>query len=236
MTSKHDPPSSDPSSSNHDEEEGYKTPVKPSKPNPNYPQLPSDHSNESESNPPTPTALLDMQPVSAKRRPETNEKDSRKDQKKKKKVTFLLEEDNAEKQPLVDDPKKKLWTEDDELVILEGMLSRKNRGKDAKSYKLGFFNSIRSSLHSSDFTKVQVVTKMRTIERKFYNTAQKVNPGEDPGNLKPHDAKVYELSKKIWPRKNVGDNVAGEDNVAGDEKKSKSNPKATTTEVGGRSR
>lgn len=243
-----------------------------------HPQPPSDDSDESESesdesDSPTPTVPLDIKPISskpmtssssskpqrptvvalatAKKRPETDEKDPRKDKKKKKKVADLVDEDHAEKQPVVDDPKKnlfqRLWTEDDEVVILKGMLNFKKKGMDVNSHLSAFVDTIKDSLHISDVSKTQVQSKIRTLKRKFQNAAKKAKPGEDPGNLKPHDAKLYQLSKKVWleeigkegkdnddERKSAGDNVA-----KGDDKKSKSkkvpdsvasppNPKVTT--------
>lgn len=225
-----------------EEEEVDPTPVKPTKPTPTSnstphktPQPPSDSSesdsdDESDSPTPTPTqAPLNIKPISSKpmssssrptiiglasaKRPLPEEKSSRKDRKKKKKVSELVDEKNEHKKNVF----QRVWTEEDEIAILNGMITFKKKDVDLNSQFAAFFDTIKDSLHTNDVSKTQLHSKIRTLKKKFLNAAKKAKPGE---NLKPHDEKVYQLSKKIWE---VGKDEVDE---GGDDKKSKTKSKS----------
>ncbi|KAI4299240.1 hypothetical protein L6164_032717 [Bauhinia variegata] len=99
-----------------------------------------------------------------------------------------------------DDSKKlfqRLWSEDDEIAILKGMVeySAKN-GADPHKDPNAFHDFIKESLHV-DVSKVQLMDKIRRLKKKYENNAGKKN-GEDRKFSKAHDKKAFELSKKIW--------------------------------------
>ncbi|PON84285.1 DNA-binding storekeeper protein-related transcriptional regulator [Trema orientale] len=96
-----------------------------------------------------------------------------------------------------DDSKKlfqRLWSEDDEIVILKGMTDyAAKKGADPSADMSAFLDFIKKSLQL-DFTKTQLADKVRRLKKKFENNdgKKKYKP------TKPHEEKVFELSKKIW--------------------------------------
>ncbi|KAL5709484.1 hypothetical protein ACHQM5_020168 [Ranunculus cassubicifolius] len=164
--------------------------------------------------------------ASVKRKPGNDEEDLRKDQKKKK-VSDLVDDDETEKKS--GDEKKlfqRFWTEEDEIVILKGMVDFKNKGNDPATQVNSFFDTIKGSLHT-DVSKTQVQSKIRTIKRKYQNALKKVKPGAKPENMKPHEENVYNLCKEVWPKgfgkDEDGEGKSVETNVGGvDSKKTQS--------------
>ncbi|PIA54646.1 hypothetical protein AQUCO_00900896v1 [Aquilegia coerulea] len=189
----------------------------------------SDSENDStQNNPISPTSpALDIKPISSKPMTETtpkpkkpidnsvgkrsleidgDEKDSRKE-KKKKKVADLVEEDQEKKSTASvgvggGDSKKfqKLWTEQDEIDILKGMINfKKTKGNDPSAQVGAFYDFLKNDLRS-DVSKQQLQSKIRTLKRKYTNTLKRAKqPGEDPEISKVHEAYVYKLSKRVWP-------------------------------------
>ncbi|XP_043698548.1 STOREKEEPER protein-like [Telopea speciosissima] len=106
--------------------------------------------------------------------------------------------EDAEKKP-GDDRKKQLfqrvWTEDDELAILKGMLDYFSmKGTDPSTDMNAFHEYIKKSFHV-EFTRNQLADKIRRLKKKYRNN---VGKGKDPVFSKPHEHKAFELSKKIW--------------------------------------
>ncbi|PON34664.1 Mediator-associated protein [Parasponia andersonii] len=151
---------------------------------------------------PTAAAAASSARPSAKRPSESEAKDSKRA--KKKGVgpepdggsTPAGGEDESKKSS-GDDSKKlfqRLWSEDDEIVILKGMIDyAAKKGADPSADMTAFLDFIKKSLQL-DFTKTQLADKVRRLKKKFENNAgkKKYNP------TKPHEEKVFELSKKIW--------------------------------------
>ncbi|KAM7500900.1 hypothetical protein LguiA_025314 [Lonicera macranthoides] len=151
-----------------------------------------------------------------KRQMET-ESDSRR---AKRKVSTGDDEANGAKKMSGDDPKKqlfqRLWSEDDEIVILNGMIDyRAKKGADPVADMNAFHEFIKKSLHI-DVSKTQLSDKVRRLKKKYENNAGKEKKGKDRTFAKPHEQKAYELSKKIWGRE--GNNLS----VNGTEKKNQS--------------
>ncbi|EXC19612.1 hypothetical protein L484_019358 [Morus notabilis] len=104
------------------------------------------------------------------------------------------EEQEESKKSGGDDSKKlfqRLWSEEDEIVILKGLIdyAAKGGGDPAAT----FHDFIKKSLHV-EVTKAQFSDKVRKLKKKYSNNAarKKYNP------TKPHEQNVFELSKKIW--------------------------------------
>ncbi|KAJ7981341.1 mediator-associated protein 1-like [Quillaja saponaria] len=116
-----------------------------------------------------------------------------KESKKKKKI--LNGED--------DDVKKgsgfqRLWSEEDEIVILRGMVEyQTKKGSDPYADMGAFHEFIKKNLHV-DVSKNQLMDKIRRLKKKYLINAEKGENGEDPVFSKPHEQKSFELSKKIW--------------------------------------
>ncbi|CAK9320964.1 unnamed protein product [Citrullus colocynthis] len=111
----------------------------------------------------------------------------------------VVAEDDPKKS--VDESKKlfqRLWSEDDEIAILNGMIDYSARkGADPALDMNAFHDFIKKSLHV-DVTKAQLVDKIRRLKKKYRNNADRGKKGADPTFSKPHEQKGFELSKKIW--------------------------------------
>ncbi|GFZ03176.1 hypothetical protein Acr_15g0017840 [Actinidia rufa] len=107
--------------------------------------------------------------------------------------------DNAKKQLF-----QRLWSEDDEIVILNGMAKyAAEKGADPVADMNGYHDFIKKSLHV-DVSKTQLSDKVRRLRKKYENKTGKGKNGEDPSFSKPHEQKAYELSKKLWGNETNG--------------------------------
>ncbi|KAI3456391.1 hypothetical protein Pfo_013054 [Paulownia fortunei] len=149
---------------------------------------------------------------------ETEAKDAKKSKKKP-------EPESSEKKSN-DDSKKllfqRLWSEDDEIVILKGMIDYATKKKSDPVADLNAFHDfIKKNLHV-DVTRTQLQDKIRRLKKKYENNKSKEKEGKDRTFSKPHEQKAYELSKKIWGNENGKEN--GGEKVVG-------SPKANGTAV-----
>lgn len=129
------------------------------------------------------------------------ESDGNNDSKRRKKKVLDEEEDGGLGEETEKKPKQlfqRLWTEDDELAILKGMLDYySKKGTDPSADMNAFHDFIKKSLHV-DVTRNQLADKIRRLKKKYQNNASRGKEGEDPVFSKPHEHKAFELSKKIW--------------------------------------
>lgn len=100
-----------------------------------------------------------------------------------------------------DDSKKsfqRVWSEDDEIALLEGMaeFSAKNRVHPYRDIN-AFHDFIKKSLHA-DVSNEQLSNKIRRLKKKYQTIDGRNKNGLDPRLWKLHDKKAFELSKKIW--------------------------------------
>lgn len=134
---------------------------------------------------------------------ETDSKDSSKRAKKKApelSADDVVLPDDTKKSTAGDEKKlfQRLWSEDDEIEILKGMLEyAAKRGTDPTTDAAAFHEFVKKSLHV-DVSKTQVVDKIRRLKKKYMNNAERAKKGKDPTFSKPHEQKGFELSKKIW--------------------------------------
>ncbi|XWS54295.1 hypothetical protein CRYUN_Cryun10bG0078100 [Craigia yunnanensis] len=92
----------------------------------------------------------------------------------------------------------RLWSESDEITILEGIVEFKSKkGSDPNADSSGFHDFIKQSIQA-DVTKNQLMEKIRRLKKKYKISAGKGQNGNGPVLSKPHDHKSFELSKKIW--------------------------------------
>ncbi|KAI8530987.1 hypothetical protein RHMOL_Rhmol11G0102800 [Rhododendron molle] len=167
------------------------TPIKPQHP----PSSDSDSGSDSEAHVGSPTASgftikpvspQPKKPTSGKRLvPEFERKANESSRKKKKAKVF---EEEAEKKKSGVGVIHRLWSEEDEVVILEGLM-------DFKSPDMGgLYEVIKKSL-SFDASKSQFVDKIHKLKRKYSNNVER---GDKAVLSRPHERKCFELSKKIW--------------------------------------
>ncbi|OVA12061.1 Protein of unknown function DUF573 [Macleaya cordata] len=105
-------------------------------------------------------------------------------------------------------PFQRVWSEHDEIVILEGMVDymkkKKKKGLKPNDDMDAFLEFIKKSLQVDHVKTSQLREKIRRLKEKFQNNARKEKElGEKLKFLKPHDSKSYEISKMIWTPINV---------------------------------
>lgn len=206
-----------------DEEEDDDEEVEKKKPE--LPSIPSNPNSESDSDadsedtesthPPSPSLSgFTIKPISPKRKP-----DPKPEQPKKEKD--------------VDDKKAKkgagpgtggsqrIWSDEDEIVILNGMIEFQNeKGKNSSADTGDFYGFVKESL-CFNASNNQFANKIRMLKKKYFTDVEKNESGKYETFSKPHDLECVELAKKIWgaggivvgnesnASKNSGKNVSG---------------------------
>ncbi|KAL6562206.1 hypothetical protein OROGR_003213 [Orobanche gracilis] len=165
-------------------------------------------------------------PATGKRPAEENETDVKDAKKSKKKPA---PESSGRK--VNDDSKKflfqRLWSEDDEIAILKGMIDYKAKKKSDPVTDLNAFHDfIKKNLHV-DVTRTQLQDKIRKLKKKFENNKSKEKEGKERIFFKSHEQKAYELSKYVWGTDNWKEN-AGE-KVGASPKSNGSTPRNSQT-------
>ncbi|GAU21430.1 hypothetical protein TSUD_32610 [Trifolium subterraneum] len=93
---------------------------------------------------------------------------------------------------------QRLWTDEDEIVILQGFLDyNANRGSSYHNDTGSFYDQIKSKIQL-DFNKSQLVDKLRRLKKKYRNVLQKFDSGKEFIFKTPHDQATFEISHKIW--------------------------------------
>lgn len=106
----------------------------------------------------------------------------------------------------------RLWSEDDEIVILRGMIDyQSTEGFDPYSDMAAFHEFIKGSLHV-DVSKNQLYDKIRRLKKKYQINSEKGENGKDPVFSRSHEQNSFKLSKKIWGGGNCT-NVNGGDDI-----------------------
>ncbi|XWS16802.1 hypothetical protein CRYUN_Cryun33cG0011500 [Craigia yunnanensis] len=124
---------------------------------------------------------------------------------------------------------QRLFSEDDEIAVLKGMLEYfDKKGADPCADMNAFYDFVKKSIHT-DVTKAQLMDKIRRLRKKFQNNAGKGIKGEDRSFSKPHEQKAFELSKMIWGKEGITGKVessAARSNTAKSNGKAMGNSKA----------
>ncbi|XP_073138777.1 GLABROUS1 enhancer-binding protein-like [Henckelia pumila] len=94
---------------------------------------------------------------------------------------------------------QRLWSQDDEIVVLEGMVEYAEKKRSDPVADLNAFHDfIKKNLHV-DVTRAQLQDKIRRLKKKYVNNKIKEKKvGKDMTFSKPHEQKAYELSKIVW--------------------------------------
>ncbi|KAL3522098.1 hypothetical protein ACH5RR_014932 [Cinchona calisaya] len=140
--------------------------------------------------------------------------DEKKDAKRSKRKPEAEAETSDKKGNSTDDSKKlfqRLWSDDDEIAILKGMIDYSAKKKaDPVADLNAFLEFIKKNLHI-DVSRTQLQDKIRRLKKKYENNAGKATKGSKERILsKPHEQKAYDLSKKIWGNEKDG---GGEESV-----------------------
>lgn len=89
-----------------------------------------------------------------------------------------------------------IFTDDDVIVLLQGMIDFKSMHGDKNMTDFYFF--IKDKLYTQ-FTKIQITEKFRRLRKKFVGNFKKTTENGCPRDFSnPHDSIVFELSNKLW--------------------------------------
>ncbi|KAK8660195.1 hypothetical protein V6N13_051129 [Hibiscus sabdariffa] len=98
---------------------------------------------------------------------------------------------------------QRLFSEDDEIAVLKGMLEYYDKkGVDPCADMNAFYEFVRKMIQA-DVTKAQLMDKIRRLRKKFENNAGKAKMGEHRIFSKPHEQKAFQLSRKIWGNEGI---------------------------------
>lgn len=155
--------------------------------------------------PPSPAPVA----KSAKKRP-ADSKDYAKNLKKLKDVDVVKKTDEDEVKKVGEDSKKqlfqRLFSEDDEIELLKGMLKYSaEKGVDPAEDLNGFHKYVKSAIHV-DVTRAQLSDKIRRLKKKYQKNVHrnfKSKKGVERSFSKPFGQISYDLSKKIWGDSNA---------------------------------
>lgn len=167
-------------------------------------------------------------PNASVKRPVESDRDAKDLKKSRKKGSESVTGEAAKEDPAKgsEDPKKqlfqRLWSEDDEITILKGMIDYRKKGGDPLADMEAFSDFIKDSLHT-DFKTTQLSDKIRRLKKKYLNNASKSKTGGDRTFSKPHEQNAYDLSRKIW-----GGGVEASESVENEQ--SQANGKAVTNQ------
>ncbi|XP_038988617.1 uncharacterized protein LOC120112801 [Phoenix dactylifera] len=96
---------------------------------------------------------------------------------------------------------QKLWTDADEITILQGFLEfTSQRGTTHANYQHDtgpFYDQIKSRLQL-EFNKNQLVEKLRRLKKKYRNMVSRIAAGKEFVFKSPHDKATFEIASKIW--------------------------------------
>ncbi|CAH8256207.1 unnamed protein product [Arabidopsis lyrata] len=93
---------------------------------------------------------------------------------------------------------QRLWSEEDEISVLQGMIDFKaDTGKSPYEDSNAFYEFLKKSI-SFEVSKNQFMDKIRSLRKKYIG-----KEGKEPSFVKAHDKKAFELSKFIWGPKGI---------------------------------
>jgi Protein of unknown function, DUF573 len=97
---------------------------------------------------------------------------------------------------------QRLWTDEEEVRILQGFLEfTQRRGTTFASHQYDtgpFYEEIRQQLHL-DFSKNQLIEKLRRLKKKYRNCAARMrSKGAAFSFRNPHEQNIYDIARHIW--------------------------------------
>ncbi|XP_074589262.1 putative transcription factor At3g04930 [Curcuma longa] len=97
---------------------------------------------------------------------------------------------------------QRLWTDDEEIKILQGFLeftSKRGTTFASHQYDTGpFYEEIKKELHF-DFTKNQLIEKLRRLKKKYRNCVSRMrSAGKDFAFKSVHERAIYDIARNIW--------------------------------------
>nr|XP_010909354.3 probable transcription factor At3g04930 [Elaeis guineensis]XP_029118106.1 probable transcription factor At3g04930 [Elaeis guineensis]XP_029118108.1 probable transcription factor At3g04930 [Elaeis guineensis] len=97
---------------------------------------------------------------------------------------------------------QRLWTDEEEITILQGFLeftSRRGTTFASHQYDTGpFYEEIKKRLQL-EFTKNQLIEKLRRLKKKYRNVVSRMRSmGKDFAFRSSHEKDIYDIARNIW--------------------------------------
>ncbi|KAG1328303.1 putative transcription factor [Cocos nucifera] len=97
---------------------------------------------------------------------------------------------------------QRLWTDEEEITILQGFLeftSRRGTTFASHQYDTGpFYEEIKKRLQL-EFTKNQLIEKLRRLKKKYRNVVNRMRSmGKDFAFRSSHEKAIYDIARNIW--------------------------------------
>ncbi|KAJ6737206.1 STOREKEEPER PROTEIN-LIKE [Salix viminalis] len=93
---------------------------------------------------------------------------------------------------------QRIWSDEDEIMILNGMIKFQNeKGKNSSPDTTDFYVSVKDSLYFNASNN-QFVKKIRRLKKKYFTDVETNESGQYEIFSKPHDLECVELAKQIW--------------------------------------
>ncbi|XP_077211048.1 GLABROUS1 enhancer-binding protein-like [Tasmannia lanceolata] len=127
----------------------------------------------------------------SKRRKASNERLNKEDEPLKKQLF------NKEDEPLKKQLFQRLWSEEDEIAILKGMVEYIKKGSNPTADKEGFHSFIKESLHI-EVSKRQITEKISRLKKRYETNLKRGAKGKVVNFTEPHEKMAYDLSKRLW--------------------------------------
>ncbi|KAJ0987184.1 hypothetical protein J5N97_005540 [Dioscorea zingiberensis] len=92
---------------------------------------------------------------------------------------------------------QRIWSESDEIRFLQGLLGCHAQGMVFPRDLNLFFDRFSESM-AQPFTRSQLSEKLRRLRTKFRIMSGRINRGQDPSRLAPHDRDILHLCTRLW--------------------------------------
>ncbi|KAF5737821.1 mediator-associated protein 1-like [Tripterygium wilfordii] len=92
---------------------------------------------------------------------------------------------------------QRIWTEPDEIRLLQGLLDSVSLGLSFPKDLSIFFDSFSKSM-SQPYSRPQLSEKLRRLRKKFRLISSRLDRGLSISRLSTHDRALYELCDKLW--------------------------------------
>ncbi|CAH8385156.1 unnamed protein product [Eruca vesicaria subsp. sativa] len=141
----------------------------------------------------------DSKKVETSSKTETKKRSSETDKGEAKRVKRVSGEDEKKSTETKKTCFQRVWTEEDEIAVLQGIIDFKNQtGSSPYDDKNALYDLVKKSV-SFDVTKTQFLEKIRALKKKFDNNLGRgKKKGKDPSFSKDHDRKAFDLAKLVW--------------------------------------
>lgn len=149
--------------------------------------------------PPSPPSSNIMSINKKRPTPKEDSGDEEKADSGRKKAKSNDEEEKKSFSTISTTPVGRVWCQEDEITVLEGMIDYKNKGVFPPNDMVAFHEFIKGKL-VADISRPQMYENVKRMKKKFLINLEKVDDSIEPDFSKPHDYVLFGLSSKLWGR------------------------------------